>query len=135
MRKRELIALWIISLLLGAELLILWFLIYFANLPFFLFLFTVALRILSIFSIGVITLLLVLVIVSIRPGEPFESWKAHFKEYLRFFLSSFFLSCLMAIACLALGALVCLLLKRVFLLPSFKDSVSAIKNWVAEQFY
>jgi hypothetical protein len=53
MRKRDLIIVWALLMLMLLELSALMSLVYFTQLPFFLFVFTVALRLLSFFLIGV----------------------------------------------------------------------------------
>ena len=135
LNRSELIAAWVMAILLGGELFVLCFLMYFANLPFFLFLFTVVLRVLSYFFLGATILLLILIIMSIRPDEPFQAWVEHFKEYLRNIGSSFLLASLTTMVSLLAGFTISFLLQRLMGLPALRDIMQALKNWVDLHFY
>jgi len=135
MNRKELIIVWLLGLFLFFELVLLLSLVYFTTLPFFLFIFTVTLKLLSFFLIGATAAFSVLIMLGIRLEFTIEAWRQHLKETLRFMGSSFTLTFLLIISCVLLGALIAFLLKKVFLLPSMKEMTGAIRHWVATQFY
>ena len=135
MERKELIIVWILGVLMSIELAVLFSLVYFTKLPFFLFLFTVILKMLSFFFLGATAIFLILIILGIKLEFTIEAWKNHLKESLRFFGSSFILTFTMIAACVLLGALICLLLKKLYLLPTAKEMLSSLRHWIAAQFY
>jgi hypothetical protein len=135
MEKKELIIVWILGTIMSIELVALLSLVYFTKLPFFLFIFTVTLRLLSFFFLGATALFSIFVLLGIKLEFTLEAWKNHLKESLRFLGSSFILTFTMIIACVLLGALIWLLLKKVYLLPTPRAMLDSIRRWVAAQFY
>jgi hypothetical protein len=135
MRKRELIIVWALTMLMLIELSALLSLVYFTQLPFFLFVFTVALKLLSFFLIGATTLFLVLILRGIRLELTIESWKEHIRETLRFIGSSFFLTLLVISLCLVLGVLIVFLMEKIYFLPNIQGLVKSIRRWIVLHFY
>jgi hypothetical protein len=135
MRKRDLAIIWVLITFMLIELSTLLSLVYFTKLPFFLFVFTVALRLLSFFLIGATALFLILVLLGIRLELTIESWQEHIKETARFIGSSFVLTFLMIALCVVLGLLIALLLRRFYFLPGTQAGMISIRNWIAARFY
>jgi len=135
MRKRELVIIWVLMMLMLLELSALLFLVYFTQLPFFLFVFTVALKLLSFFLIGATALFSLLILLGIKPEITIEVWKEHVKETVRFIGSSFVLTFISFCLCVAVGALITLLLKKLYLLPNTQEFLKSLSRWVFLRFY
>jgi hypothetical protein len=135
MRKRELVIVWVLLMFMFLELSALLSLVYFTKLPFFLFVFTVALKLLSFFLIGATALFSVLILLGIKPEITIDTWKEYVKETLRFIGSSFILTSIAFCLCVALGALIMLLLKKFYFLPNTQVFFKSLSRWVSLRFY
>ncbi|HTZ11940.1 MAG TPA: hypothetical protein VMD04_06185 [Candidatus Margulisiibacteriota bacterium] len=135
MRKRELVIVWVLLMLMFLELSALLSLVYFTQLPFFLFAFTVALRLLSFFLVGATALFSLLILLGIKPEITIEAWKEYVKEAVRFIGSSFILTFIAFCLCVALGALIMFILKKFYFLPSTQIFLRSLSRWVALRFY
>jgi len=133
MRKRDVAILFALGGMIVAELLIIVFLLYFATLPFFIFLIVVWLKLISFFLIGFIAVFLVMTIIGKKPEELVATWINNLRESMRFLPTSVILTFLLIILCTILGALFVYLLKRVYALSSVKAFLAPLQHWIAIQ--
>ena len=135
MRKRDVILLWVMGAVVGFELLALSFLVYFSALPFFLFIFIAVLKLFSFFLIGLIAIFLTLTIFGRKPEAILKNWFDSVKDSFKFFGTSLLLTILMAIICVLLGALIAVLLKRLYCTSSIYQFVGVIRGWIEARLY
>lgn len=133
MRKREMILLWLMSTIIIVELMVLLFLVYFSTMPFFLFIFVSAIKLLSFFLIGFIALFLVLTIIGKKPADLIASWFQALRESLKFFWTSIILTFTTLIVCTAVGFSIVYCLKRFYYLPDMQFIMRTVQQWVSQR--
>ncbi len=101
--------------------------IFFSQLPFFLAVITVALRMFVFFLVMFVAAFLVFTVSGIRPELTLEWWIAHVKEYLRTFGGSVLLTAMLITLSICFGTAFALLLERIFLSSTFQG----LRQWVA----
>lgn len=110
----------VMGALLLLELIILLSMIYFAGLPFFLFLFTLGLRIVSIALLGFIVVFIVFTALGIRPELTIEWWILHVREFTRKPFAVIFISIAALMFSIISGAALAIITENFFLLPIMK---------------
>ena len=110
----------VMGALLLLELIILLSMIYFAGLPFFLFLFTLGLRIVSIALLGFIVVFIVFTALGIRPELTIEWCRAHVRYYTTKHFAVIFISIAALMFSIISGAALAIITENFFLLPIMK---------------
>lgn len=123
------------GILLLTELLGLVFLIYFTRMSVFLAIFIDVLRILSPVFLGVYAVFFIAIMFDRGRELTVKTWGEYLRELLRFFFVSLVITLAIIGLCALLGALLGLLLKKIYALPTVRAVIESLREWVATQFY